>query len=112
GDGTVTSAAYTITAGAASAANSTFVVSGNTFRIGDEMTVTFTAIDAFNNPTNIDPTLLGILVNLEGAVQAEGSTWTQVDDGVWTTIFIATTEGAFMTGGFMLPDGGISTAPY
>ncbi|MDO2456169.1 hypothetical protein, partial [Enterobacter asburiae] len=31
GDGTVTSAAYTITAGAASAANSTLAVSGDTF---------------------------------------------------------------------------------
>ncbi|UAN38800.1 inverse autotransporter beta domain-containing protein [Enterobacter asburiae] len=115
GDGSITSAAYTITAGAASAATSTLVVSGNTFWIGDEMTVTFTPRDAFNNPTNIDPTVLGILVNLEGAVQAEGSTWTQVDDGVWTTIFIATTateEGAFMTGGFMLADGIILSAPY
>ncbi|BFU36370.1 inverse autotransporter beta domain-containing protein [Enterobacter asburiae] len=110
GDGTVTSAPYSVTAGAASAATSTLAVSGGTFAAGDEMTVTFTPRDAQGNPADIAAAVADTIA-VPGATPAQGSTWTQAG-GVWTRTFTATTAGTGLTAGVTLGDGTVTSAPY
>nr|AQZ19896.1 hypothetical protein [Enterobacter asburiae] len=113
GDGTVTSAPYSVTAGAASAATSTLAVSGGangTFIAGDEMTVTFTPRDAQGNPAGIDTDILEN-VTVEGALPLLNTTWTQAD-GVWTHTFTAASFGSELMAVLFLPDGAITSAAY
>ncbi|BEK76602.1 inverse autotransporter adhesin FdeC (plasmid) [Enterobacter asburiae] len=112
-NGMVTSAPYTITAGAADAVTSTLAVlggAGATFRAGDEMTVTFTPRDLQNNPADVAAAVAGNIV-VPGAEPAQGSTWTQTN-GVWTRTFTATTPGTGLTATITLGSGMLASAPY
>ncbi|AZV03696.1 invasin (plasmid) [Enterobacter sp. N18-03635] len=110
GDGTVTSAAYTIKAGAASAATSTLVVSGNTFWIGDEMTVTFTPRDAQGNIANMPPESPDT-INIPGAGPAPNPAW-MLAGGTWLMTGIAQNEGSDMVASIFVADGLVLSAPY
>ncbi|MDO2456352.1 hypothetical protein Q2V44_22830, partial [Enterobacter asburiae] len=109
-DGVITSAAYTITEGEASAANSTLEVSGDTFTAGDEMTVTFIPRNNSNGPATITAEAVDTII-VAGAAPAAGSAWTQAG-GFWTRTFTATTADTGLTASVTLGDGTVTSAAY
>ncbi|WP_262804635.1 inverse autotransporter beta domain-containing protein, partial [Enterobacter bugandensis] len=112
--GTVTSAAYAITAAVPAEANSAIAVDNTTYVAGSDIRVTVTLKDARNNPvTGAAASLTSGSVTIPNATGKSGS-WTDNGDGTYTGIYTATTAGTGLKAALKLSGWGgtVSSAAY
>ncbi|MCU6162193.1 Ig-like domain-containing protein, partial [Enterobacter bugandensis] len=112
--GTVSSAAYAITAVAPAQINSTIAVDNTTYTAGGDIKVTVILRDAGNNPVNgAAASLTSGSVTIPNAAMKSGS-WMDNGDGTYTGIYTATTAGTGLKAALKLSGWGgtVTSAAY
>jgi len=107
----VQSVAYTITAGAAVAANSAIVTDSSSYASGDDMTITVTLKDSVSNIVTGQATSLTD-VTVQNATLKPGASWTDNGDGTYTTTYVAQTVGTGLKAGLTLDDSSVQSVAY
>ncbi|WP_380184862.1 hypothetical protein [Kalamiella sp. sgz302252] len=106
---------YIISAGAATAANSTIAVDNTTYKAGADIQVTVTLKDAWGNVVKKKETsLTDKAVSVANAEAKADSNWTEASDnpGVYTRTYVAKVAGENLKATLMLADASQASSPY